>query len=493
MQVDQISERRTLKKRKEKVPKHLKRRVKEKEMDSFTKRVLRIPLDKPFEEAYFTHGLWMFFRETKETEQNIHRIFDQIREKMKQRITLKEKSDPGKFAVPFLVKGIEFPCAICDTGSSISILPKVMADHLGLKIKCSHDSFTFVDHFTRNSGGIIRDLEVHIGNALVPVDSHVLENKRNKNHSLLLGRAFMATVGPVCNMQTNQLSCHCKYEYEYETEYSGSIVSRTPPSIDIDIHLPIDNASRESIDINPENKTFTLPSHCYPRFDVATQPQTAIDYHYSDTISRQRNYSIGSCAEESFHESFAVNTELPETRSDEYDEDYHKEKNIEYHGLAMGDRGLLHTSSADVTSTSIDSKPTPSIDVCGNRNSHLSKEKSHSEFAYEHLQQGITLGSRAVGEIPSSSNPKTAKLYCEKFLSPCLSPRAPYILPPRSVYAFPLLSLSRHSQKWRYSISPDLHNYLQNFIFIRGNLTFIFPCKPNVNRPMVYGLLVKKS
>ncbi|KAF2543789.1 hypothetical protein F2Q68_00030851 [Brassica cretica] len=59
----------------------------------------------------------------------------------------------------------------------------------------------------------------------------------------------------------------------------------------------------------------------------------------------------------------SVETELPETRSDEYDEDYHREKNIEYHGLAMDDQGLLHTSSANATSTSIDSRPTPSIDV----------------------------------------------------------------------------------------------------------------------------------
>ena len=46
-----------MRRRKEKVPKHLKRGVNEKEMDSFNKRVLRIPLDKPFEEAYFTHRL----------------------------------------------------------------------------------------------------------------------------------------------------------------------------------------------------------------------------------------------------------------------------------------------------------------------------------------------------------------------------------------------------------------------------------------------------
>ena len=37
MQVDQTSERRTLRRRKEKVPKHLKRGVNEKEMDSLTK------------------------------------------------------------------------------------------------------------------------------------------------------------------------------------------------------------------------------------------------------------------------------------------------------------------------------------------------------------------------------------------------------------------------------------------------------------------------
>lgn len=68
-------------------------------MDSFTKRILRIPTDKPFEEAYFTLRLWMFFRETKETEKDIRRIFHQVREKMRQKITLKKKSDPGKFVL----------------------------------------------------------------------------------------------------------------------------------------------------------------------------------------------------------------------------------------------------------------------------------------------------------------------------------------------------------------------------------------------------------
>ena len=48
MEVDKVPMGRTLKKRKEKVAKHLKRGVNEKEMESFQKRVFRIPLEKPF-------------------------------------------------------------------------------------------------------------------------------------------------------------------------------------------------------------------------------------------------------------------------------------------------------------------------------------------------------------------------------------------------------------------------------------------------------------
>ena len=116
----------------------------------------------------------MFFRETKVTKEDIRRMFHQVREKMKHMITLTKKSDPGKFAIPCIVKGVEFPHSMCDTGASVSILPRIMADQLGLTIEPSTESFTFVDLSEKRSGGIIRDLEVQIGNALVPVDFHVM-------------------------------------------------------------------------------------------------------------------------------------------------------------------------------------------------------------------------------------------------------------------------------------------------------------------------------
>ncbi|KAF2552716.1 hypothetical protein F2Q68_00034622 [Brassica cretica] len=111
MEVDRVPMGRTLRKRKEKVEKHLKRGANDKKKESFPKRVFRIPIDKPFEEAYYTHRLWMFFRETRKKEEDIKRMFCEAREKMRKRVTLKKKSDPGKFTIPCTVKGIEFPHA----------------------------------------------------------------------------------------------------------------------------------------------------------------------------------------------------------------------------------------------------------------------------------------------------------------------------------------------------------------------------------------------
>ncbi|KAL0696496.1 hypothetical protein Bca4012_063676 [Brassica carinata] len=124
MEIEKEKDGRVLRKRKEKVPKHLKRRINEKELASFRKRVLRIPTEKPFEEAYFSHRLWIFFRETKETEEDIKRMFNQVRESMKKRIKLEKKGDPGKFVVPCSVQGINFPRAYVTQDLELASYPR---------------------------------------------------------------------------------------------------------------------------------------------------------------------------------------------------------------------------------------------------------------------------------------------------------------------------------------------------------------------------------
>ncbi|KAG5375827.1 hypothetical protein IGI04_040423 [Brassica rapa subsp. trilocularis] len=274
-------------------------------MDGFTKRVLRIPIEKPFDEAYFTHRLWMFFRETKVTEEDIRRMFHQVREKMKQMITLTKKSDPVKFAIPCVVKGVEFPHSMCDTGASV---------------------INSVDY----------------------------------------GKE-LGFIG----------ACHCgaEYESEYETEYSESIDTPTFPSIDSNVSTVTDDRNNTSLDVMHPVDHFASPNHCYQHF--AFQPPSKRGHD---------DYSIGSWADSGFHESFAVDTviTLPnEEHTEEFDEDYWKERAIEMY--FQDERLETHkftntfpTSFDAVHSTSVDTHPRPAKQPL---TSITSVKEHHSIFA----------------------------------------------------------------------------------------------------------------
>ncbi|KAF2573345.1 hypothetical protein F2Q70_00004306 [Brassica cretica] len=76
---------------------------------------------------------------------------------------------------------------------------------LGLKMEPSQDSFTFVDNSKANSASIIKNVKVEIGECIIPVDFHVVEIKSGKTSSRLFGRAFMATMGAVCDLKRNKM------------------------------------------------------------------------------------------------------------------------------------------------------------------------------------------------------------------------------------------------------------------------------------------------
>ena len=190
----------------------------------------------------------------------------------------------------------------------------------------------------------MRDLEVQIGNALVPVDFHVLDIKLNWNSSLLLGRAFLSTVGAVCNLQTNQLcltlidpharcnpilgknpqtssgriddpgliaSCHCGAEYE--TEYSASIETHTATSIDSAHQKSIDTPKDESVD--------------------SSLNDWENDYYNPTMAAHTKDY------EEERHSSSS------DQHAEEYDEDYKEERATEYRAILDEEDKLLHHSS----------------------------------------------------------------------------------------------------------------------------------------------------
>lgn len=152
-------------------------------MDGFIKRVLSIPEDELFDEAYYTYCLYMFFKESRESEEDIKRMFNHIRELKKRDAKLTKKGDPEKFVVPRTVAGHVYQNALYDTGTSVSIIPKAMEDYLG---EPSRDSFALFDCSKVNSGGLIRDQEVVFGNSVNLVYFHVMDITKGWNTSLLL-------------------------------------------------------------------------------------------------------------------------------------------------------------------------------------------------------------------------------------------------------------------------------------------------------------------
>ncbi|KAF3563138.1 hypothetical protein DY000_02016911 [Brassica cretica] len=147
-----------------------------------------------------------------------------------------------------------------------------------------------------------------------------------------------------------QFACHCGAEYE--TEYSESIDTHTASSIDSNESPTTDEHYPTSLDGNQPVDHFTLPDQCYTDFAFQQPNKRGCD-----------DYSIGSWADSGFHKSFAVETVIPSSNEDpteEYDEDYWKERAIE---IAIQDERYSSHSFNNTSPPSIDRVYSASVDT----------------------------------------------------------------------------------------------------------------------------------
>ncbi|KAF8051765.1 hypothetical protein N665_1669s0001 [Sinapis alba] len=115
-----------------KVPKHLKRPINALELAVFRKPVKKIHKDVSFEDAYEGHQLINFFRNSRETKEEVKALYDEVRSVPPKVKKLTRLKDPGKFVVPCTISGVEFSNALCNIGSSISSMSKDISNKLGL-------------------------------------------------------------------------------------------------------------------------------------------------------------------------------------------------------------------------------------------------------------------------------------------------------------------------------------------------------------------------
>jgi hypothetical protein len=110
-------------------------------------------------------------------------------------ITIK-KGDPSRLVISIAIGQQQFDEVICDIGSIVNIIPKVIYDNILQFEPLLHTTMhlRFADQLTRWVEGIVDNVCVRIEHSYVPVDFVVLETGRNPNAPIILGRPFLHTV-----------------------------------------------------------------------------------------------------------------------------------------------------------------------------------------------------------------------------------------------------------------------------------------------------------
>ncbi|XP_074300879.1 uncharacterized protein LOC141632215 [Silene latifolia] len=95
--------------------------------------------------------------------------------------------DPGSFSIPCTVGNVSIKRALCDLGTSVSILPLPIARKVGLV-------------------GVIEDVPVKVGNFYIPADFVVFDIPEDQQTPIILGRPFLATVDVYISVEEGKLT-----------------------------------------------------------------------------------------------------------------------------------------------------------------------------------------------------------------------------------------------------------------------------------------------
>jgi len=115
--------------------------------------------------------------------------------------------DLGTFSIPCLIGNVPIDHALCDLGTSVSLMPLSMCKILELgEIRLTTIFLQLADHSVKYPVGILEDLLIKVGDLCVPVDFVILEMEEDTWTPIILGRPFLATAGCCINVKNSTLS-----------------------------------------------------------------------------------------------------------------------------------------------------------------------------------------------------------------------------------------------------------------------------------------------
>ncbi|XP_020978153.1 uncharacterized protein LOC107636669 [Arachis ipaensis] len=165
--------------------------------------------------------------------------------------------DPGSFLIPCTIGTITFEKALCDLCSSINLIPLFVMKRLGIQdVKPTKISLEMEDKSLKKAYGIVEDVLVKVEDLYFPANFLILDNKEDRDDSIILGRPFLATDKALIDVERGELVLSTKL---YRSPNINSKFSVGHPSSTIGEGVNV-ILSLEHVDLIHENtgRKFTM-------------------------------------------------------------------------------------------------------------------------------------------------------------------------------------------------------------------------------------------
>ncbi|XP_020259116.1 uncharacterized protein LOC109835559 [Asparagus officinalis] len=121
--------------------------------------------------------------------------------------------DPGLFSIPCVIGNVSINRALCDLGTSVSLMSMSICKKLGIgDLKPTTISLQLADRSVKYPVGILEDVPIQVGKFFIPVDFVILEIEEDSYTPIILGRPFLATPGAIIDVKNGRLSLNIRGE-----------------------------------------------------------------------------------------------------------------------------------------------------------------------------------------------------------------------------------------------------------------------------------------
>jgi len=115
--------------------------------------------------------------------------------------------DPGSFSIPCVIGSEAIDKAMCDLGSSVSLLPLSLLKRMGIReLKPTKATLRLANGTTIHPVGFIEDIPIEVGRIYIPTDFVVLDMDEDNQVPILLGRPFLATTGASIDVRSSRIA-----------------------------------------------------------------------------------------------------------------------------------------------------------------------------------------------------------------------------------------------------------------------------------------------